>query len=89
MARLVQIDDHAMELSKAVVDGGVQTVKDLISDGADVDARGFLGLPPMFHAAVAGKHEILKVLVDSGADRSVRCNVRIAARHALRGRRGC
>lgn len=48
--------------------GEVETVKKLLSEGADPNAPDQRKRSPVYHAAVAGQNEVLKVLLENGAD---------------------
>jgi len=58
---------------KAIMKGDVDTVKRLIDLGEDVNAKS-LGMTPAIFAARYNKAEILEVLIDNGADLSLKCN---------------
>lgn len=58
---------------KAVMQGDVETVKKLIELGEDVNQKS-LGMAPIHFAARYNKAEVLKVLIDNGADLKLRCD---------------
>jgi len=58
---------------KAIVQGDIDTVKRLIDLGEDVNKKS-LGMTPAIFAARYNKVEILKVLIENGADLSRKCN---------------
>jgi ankyrin repeat protein len=62
-----------MELADAIKKKRVEDVKDLISKGADVNQEvGSLGRTPLMIAAETGSVEIVKLLVEAGADPSAK-----------------
>jgi len=56
---------------KAIMKGDIETVKKLISLGEDVNQKS-LGMTPAIFAARYNKAEILKVLIQNGADIKIR-----------------
>lgn len=58
---------------KAIVQGDVETVKRLIALGEDVNQKS-LGKTPAIFAARYNKAEILSILLENGADLSIRCD---------------
>ena|SRR5690606_9437442 len=58
---------------KAIVQGDIETVKRLIALGEDVDQKS-LGKTPIIFAARYNKPEILSLLLENGADLSIRCD---------------
>jgi len=54
-------------LDEAVLRGDIETVRMLITAGADVDARGVAGATPLDDAALKGHTEISRILLDHGA----------------------
>lgn len=55
-------------LHQAAADGDIEQVKQLISKGADVNAKDEEEKTPLHYAAEAGKMEVVKLLVEAGAD---------------------
>ena len=55
-------------LIRAVKRGDINTLKDLIRAGADVNCSDTQGWTPLFHAAGIGSSEIMRLLIASGAD---------------------
>ena len=51
-----------------------ETVRLLIEHGADVNAAQTAGYRPLHQAAVAGRDDLVRMLVDAGADKSARCD---------------
>lgn len=58
---------------KAIVQGDVETVKRLITLGEDVNQKS-LGKTPVIFAARYNKAEILSLLLENGADLSIKCD---------------
>lgn len=58
---------------KAIVKGDFDTVKKLIELGEDIDQKS-LGMTPVMFAARYNKFEILELLIDKGADLTIKCN---------------
>lgn len=65
--------DELSSFCKAVMQGDVDTVKKLIELGEDVNQKS-LGKAPIHYAARYNKAEVLKVLIDNGADLKKRCD---------------
>ena len=58
---------------KAIIRGGVVTVKKLIELGEDVNQKS-LGKTPAIFAARYNKVEILELLIANGADLKIKCD---------------
>ncbi len=58
---------------KAIVQGDIETVKRLIDLGEDVNQKS-LGKTPAIFAARYNKAEILSILLENGADLSIKCD---------------
>jgi len=58
---------------KAIMKGDINTVKSLIDLGEDVNTKS-LGMTPAIFAARYNKAKILKILIDNGADLTLKCN---------------
>ena len=58
---------------KAILQGDLQTVKKLIELGEDVNKKS-LGMTPAHFAARYNKPEILKVLIENGANLKTKCD---------------
>ena len=46
----------------------------LIERGADVNAVQTAGYRPLHQAAVAGREDLVRMLLDAGADKTARCD---------------
>jgi ankyrin repeat protein len=57
-----------MNLLEATIIGDIQKIKDLLSNGAEVDIRDKNGMTPLLLAARKGNREIVKLLLAHGAD---------------------
>lgn len=72
-----QVDIHT-----AVVTGNIDAVRQHIAAGSDINVKDpFGGSSPLISAAVFGKPEIAKVLIDAGADLNVQNNDGSTALH--------
>ena len=60
--------DTSAELLAAVKSGDTAKVGQLLAAGADPNVRGQIGLTPLISAALGGRADIAKLLVDKGAD---------------------
>ncbi|HUH46153.1 MAG TPA: ankyrin repeat domain-containing protein [Arenibacter sp.] len=58
---------------KAILQGDIETVKRLIALGVDVNEKS-LGKTPAIFAARYNKADILSVLLENGADLTIRCD---------------
>jgi len=67
------VEKELSTFCKAIMKGDIDTVKRLIDLGEDVNARS-LGMTPAIFAARYNKADILEVLIDNGADLSLKCN---------------
>ena len=65
--------DELSSFCKAVMQGDVDTVKKLIELGEDVNQKS-LGKAPIHYAARYNKVEVLKLLIENGADLKKRCD---------------
>jgi len=65
--------DDLSAFCKAVMQGDVDTVKKFIELGEDVNQKS-LGKAPIHYAARYNKAEVLKVLIENGADLKKRCD---------------
>ena len=63
---------EASTFCKAIMKGDIETVQRLIELGEDVNAKS-LGMTPAIFAARYNKAEILEVLIDNGADLTLKC----------------
>jgi ankyrin repeat protein len=60
-------------LAKAIKDGKLAVVVELLKRGADVNALDSSGDTPLYIAAGKGNPELVKLLLDAGADPNVGC----------------
>ena len=65
--------DDLSAFCKAVMQGDVETVKKFIELGEDVNQKS-LGKAPIHYAARYNKAEVLKVLIENGANLKKRCD---------------
>ncbi|NVN19198.1 ankyrin repeat domain-containing protein [Muricauda sp. HICW] len=65
--------DELSTFCKAVMQGDVEAVKKFIELGEDVNQKS-LGKAPIHYAARYNKAEVLKVLIENGADLKKRCD---------------
>ena len=56
-----------MNLIQAVYEGNVFRVQQLIDDGVNINTKDKFGMTPLILAADNGNHQIVKILLDSGA----------------------
>ena len=63
---------EASTFCKAIMKGDIETVQRLIELVEDVNAKS-LGMTPAIFAARYNKAEILEVLIDNGADLTLKC----------------
>ena len=61
-------DQFTDELVDACHMGDIETVRDLIKRGADINARDSSGNTPLGYAAMAGNSDIYELLIKNGAD---------------------
>ena len=65
----LEISDDEIELRMQSYHGNIDAVKKLISsDLVDVNNADEIGRTPLHHAATGGHKEVIKVLLDGGAD---------------------
>jgi ankyrin repeat protein len=64
--------EPAKLIHEAATSGDLNTVKSLISDGADVNIKGKLGYTPLHHAAENGHGNLATYLISKGADLEAR-----------------
>ena len=66
--------DPAAELHQAVIAGNIQSVTNLLNNGADINAKNGLGWTPL-HAAIRSNHkDIVELLISKGADVNAKDN---------------
>lgn len=61
-------------LFDAITRGNLEAVRDVISKGADPNAKDSAGFTPLMKSAWRGYDEIAKFLVDNGADANAKSN---------------
>ena len=66
-----QETDGAKSLMKAARDGDIETVKQLIADGIDVNSKTDYGATALSYAAERGHMNVVKHLIENGADPNV------------------
>jgi ankyrin repeat protein len=64
----LSLSAFAGELHKAAKEGNLKLVKELVSKGADVNAKDKYGRTPLHYAAKEGHLDVVKFLVSKGAD---------------------
>ena len=57
----------AEPIHEYVGDGNVEEVKRLIKEGADVNAKDFMGYTPLHWAVIKGDNKIIEILISNGA----------------------
>jgi len=65
---------QAEKLHDAAKSGDIVKVRQLLEQGADVNARGFHKETPLHEAAMQGNTEVAKLLIEKGADMNSRNN---------------
>ena len=70
---MTTVTEDLSAFCKAVMQGDVETVKKLIELGEDVNQKS-LGRAPIHYAARYNRAEVLKVLIENGADLKKRCD---------------
>lgn len=76
---LIDVEEVNMNLIAAAESGDLETVKQLLEEGADVQAANANGVTPLIAAAYQNHVEVAKVLIDAGADVNVQDNTRQSA----------
>ena len=71
-----------ISIHKAAEEGNIETVKQHLADGVDVNARDDFGLTPLHEAAGRVHKEIVKLLIQERADVHAKNNI-VACRPAL------
>ncbi len=67
----IGIDLEVSSFCKAIMQGDIETVKRMIDLGEDVNKKS-LGMTPAIFAARYNKADILKLLIENGADLGIR-----------------
>ena len=68
-------------LFKAATEGNIKGIKQLIADGADVNAKNRDGTTPLQTAAIRGHKEFLQLLIANGADVNAKNEDRMTPLH--------
>lgn len=77
------VDKPKVDIHTAVLTGNLEAVKQHIEAGTDIDEKEpFGGSTPLISAATFGKPEIVKMLIDAGADLSIKNNDGSTALHS-------
>ena len=71
-----------ISIQKAAEEENIETVKQHLADGVDVNARDDFGLTPLHEAAGRGHKEIVKLLIQEQADVHAKNNI-VACRPIL------
>ena len=58
-------DRALLEIAKV---GNIEAVKQVVANGADVNAKDTIGYTPLHHAAFGGHKEVAELLIAKGAD---------------------
>jgi ankyrin repeat protein len=58
----------AERLHRAAAEGNLERARELIRDGAALDAFDAIGYTPLHHAVRNGRFEMVRLLLDAGAD---------------------
>jgi len=67
--------DINLELLTAAQKGKTETVKSLLDEGVDVNAKDRFGWTALIKAAMFGYNDIMKILLDRGADVNAKTNL--------------
>ena len=79
--------DQTQALIEAAKKGDLEQVRDLLDEGADVNAKNGDGLTALMAAAETGNLDVVKFLIEKGADVNARENtdVQVTASTSLKG----
>ena len=77
--RPLNMQEGNMTLIAAAESGDVETVTELLSEGADVHASNARGVTPLIAAAYQNQLEVAKVLIEAGADVNAQDNTQQSA----------
>lgn len=62
-----------LQLVRAILSDDSYRIRELVTQGnVNVNDKGFFNFPPLLRAAVYGKSEALKALIDVGADKNAK-----------------
>ena len=68
IAAVVLVGCGEPSIHKAAAIGDIETVKQHLASGADVNVKGYRGWTPLHMAAGEGNKEIVELLIANGAD---------------------
>lgn len=72
-----------MDIHTAIVSGNIETVKQHLAAGTDINTKDpYGGSSPLISACIFGKADIARLLIDGGADLNVRNNDGSTALHS-------
>lgn len=63
---------HNIQLINAIFADDSYQIKSLLDQGMDVNHGGFFNIPPLLRAALYGKSEAFKTLIEHGADKNAK-----------------
>jgi ankyrin repeat protein len=66
--------DTDISIHSAAFEGNIEAVKQHLAAGTDVNAKGAVGLTPLFGAAFNGHKEVIEQLIAAGADVNAKDN---------------
>ena len=58
----------SVDIWTAANTGNIEAVKQVVANGADVNAKDTIGYTPLHHAAFGGHKEVAELLIAKGAD---------------------
>ncbi|KPL20242.1 MAG: hypothetical protein AMJ75_12065, partial [Phycisphaerae bacterium SM1_79] len=68
------VSDKSEQLIQASKDGNIQSVKNLLSESANVNAKDYQNRTPLMWAAYNGHTEVIKLLLEKNADVNAKTN---------------
>lgn len=72
ICRIVHSDNWNLKLSEGIKERNIEKVKDAIKNGANPNEKGDLTYHPLIWATMNGDTEIVKFLIESGADINIK-----------------